>query len=208
MKRFQLFSFDIVESALFKLERSDRSEIPTWLEAFQSFYEEVPLIFAAEIAKLFFDDEGDIPCVPVWKAIGDELVFIAEPGSVRDLDLLTYAFVESVERLNQRLTLKWGLRVHGVCWSFQEGGRNQMIRFRELEDHQKQVLDFIGPDVDVGFRLTTHAKPGCVLTSEEHAELLGERLSVQQVGEKILKGISKSPYPLLQINCCSDLFDA
>ena len=83
-----------------------------------------------------------------------------------------------------------------------------MIRFRELEDHQKQVLDFIGPDVDVGFRLTTHAKPGCVLTSEEHAELLGERLSVQQVGEKILKGISKSPCPLLQINCCSDLLDA
>lgn len=204
MKRFQLFSFDVVESAAFKLERSTGDESPQWLESFQSFFEEVPLIFAAEIAKSFFDEEGDIPCVPVWKAIGDELVFIAQPESVHDLDLLTLAFVESVARVNDRLNRKWGLRIHGVCWSFQEGGKNQMIRFRELEDHEKHVLDFIGPDVDLGFRLTTHAKPGCVLTSQEHAALLSEQFSVQQVGEKVLKGISKTPYPLLQINCCSD----
>ena len=110
----------------------------------------------------------------MWKAIGDELVFIAQPESVHDLDLLTLAFVESVARVNDRLNRKWGLRIHGVCWSFQEGGKNQMIRFRELEDHEKHVLDFIGPDVDLGFRLTTHAKPGCVLTSQEHAALLSE----------------------------------
>ena len=42
MKRFQLFSFDVVESAAFKLQRSAGDESPQWLESFQGFFEEVP----------------------------------------------------------------------------------------------------------------------------------------------------------------------
>ena len=41
MKRFQLFSFDVVESDAFKLERSAGDESPQWLESFQSFFDTI-----------------------------------------------------------------------------------------------------------------------------------------------------------------------
>ena len=80
------------------------------------------------------------------------------------------------------------------------GGRNQMIRFRELENNDAKVLDFIGPDVDLGFRLATYARAGRVLTSLEHSQQLRHNILVQEIGHKILKGISVSSYPLLEIS--------
>ena len=70
----QLFSFDVVGSASYKVLRQGEDDTPTWIAAFASFYEELPLLFTAEIARVFFDEPGDIPEVPVWKAIGDEIV--------------------------------------------------------------------------------------------------------------------------------------
>lgn len=200
MTRFQLFSFDVVGSAAYKTARCMEDGIPGWLKAFHDFFDETPLVFTAEVARSFFDEEFDFPSVNLWKAIGDELVFISEPRSEIELSLLTQSFIRAVRLVNDRLKSKWGLEVHGVCWSFEEGGRNQMIRFRELENNDAKVLDFIGPDVDLGFRLATYARAGRVLTSLEHSQRLLHNILVQEIGHKILKGISVSSYPLLEIS--------
>ena len=194
----QLFSFDVVGSASYKVLRQGEDDTPTWIAAFASFYEELPLLFTAEIARVFFDEPGDIPEVPVWKAIGDEIVFIAYPSSQRELQLLTEACVSTMAKANRHFHDQWGLQIHGVTWSLELGSRNRSIRFRELENNSDAVMDLIGPDVDLGFRLTTHAPSGGVLVTERHAaQLEGSTLKVMQVGQSYLKGISLEAYPLL-----------
>lgn len=196
----QLFSFDVVASGSFKSSREDHDGIPVWLDAFQCFFTEVPLIFTGKIAQQFFDEPGDFPDVPLWKAIGDELVFMSAPANLRELHLLTHAFTAAMAEANQRLHESWGLRIHGATWSFEEGERNLALRFRELEQDANHVLDLIGPDVDLGFRLITHAPAGGVLIPLTHQERLqGSGLQVDLIGEVELKGVRLCPYPLMQV---------
>lgn len=66
--------------------------------------------------------------------------------------------------------------------------------------------DYLGPDIDAGFRLAGHSRPGLMVASMELAELLGKiPLEFQQVrgaivGWKSLKGVwNGSPYPIIWI---------
>lgn len=196
----QLFSFDIVGSAAYKMQRQNEGEAPTWIKAFAGFYEELPLLLTGEIGYLFFEEPGEIPEVPLWKAIGDELVFMARPKSEREVQLLTEACVLTMAKANERFQDKWGLSIHGVTWTLEEGQRNQAVRFRELESNSDAVMDLIGPDVDLGFRLGTHAPIGGVLVPQCHAERLKSgSLHVSQIGQAILKGIRLEAYPLLLV---------
>lgn len=196
----QLFSFDVVGSASYKTLRHGDGTTPEWIPAFASFYEELPLLFTAEIAHRFFNEPGEIPEVPVWKAIGDELVFMARPRSDHEISLLTEACVRTMAKANARFQELWQLQIHGVTWTVQEGSRNRAVRFRELESHADAVMDLIGPDVDLGFRLVSHAPAGGVLVPECHARRLErERLTVMQVGQAYLKGIQLDAYPLLLV---------
>lgn len=200
MTLVQLFSFDVVGSAAYKSDCADEHNNPIWLKAFHEFFEKTPLIFTAEIARIFFDEDGEFPEVPVWKAIGDELVFITYPESSKALQLLTKAFASSMQLADQHFNSAWNLRVHGVTWSFEEGERNLAIRFRELENDQQRVMDLIGPDVDLGFRLVTHAPPGGVLITSCHlARMMPDTITITRIGEAALKGVPSSPYPLLQL---------
>jgi class 3 adenylate cyclase len=196
----QLFSFDVVGSASYKTMRQGTVDPPAWIEAFAGFYEELPLLFTAEIGHLFFEEPGEIPEVPVWKAIGDELVFIAKPQDDRQVQLLTEACIRTMVKANARFQEKWELTIHGVTWSFEQGTRNQAVRFRELESHSAAVMDLIGPDVDLGFRLVSHAPAGGVLVPLCHAERLKNcALNVMPVGQAFLKGIRLDAYPLLLV---------
>lgn len=194
----QLCSFDVVGSAAYKSKRQGTGDRPEWIAAFAGFYEELPLLFTAEIARLFFDEPEDIPEVPVWKAIGDELVFMARPRHDREVELLTEACMTTMAKANARFKEQWDLQIHGVTWTVEEGSRNQAVRFRELESHSDAVMDLIGPDVDLGFRLVSHAPAGGVLVPECHAKrLTSGRLQVLTVGQAFLKGIQLDAYPLI-----------
>jgi class 3 adenylate cyclase len=196
----QLFSFDVVGSAAYKTLRQKEGEPPYWIKAFARFYEELPLLFTGEIGQLFFEEPGEIPEVPVWKAIGDELVFIARPKSEREVQLLTEACVLTMVKANARFEEQWDLSLHGVTWTLEEGQRNQAVRFRELESHSDAVMDLIGPDVDLGFRLGSHAPIGGVLVPQCHAQRLkSSPLQITQVGQAYLKGIRLDAYPLLLV---------
>ena len=202
MTLIQLFSFDVVGSAAFKCNSPADQATPCWLSAFQSFFETIPLIFTAEIAHTFFEEEDEMPEVPVWKAIGDELVFIAYPQHDHAVHLLTKAFSRSMRKADEHFKANSGLRIHGSTWSFEEGSRNLAIRFRELESDSTHVMDLIGPDVDLGFRLVTHAKPGRVLVPRCHLTRLNlNDVTVEPIGEATLKGIQSEPYPLLELTC-------
>ena len=76
-------------------------------------------------------------------------------------------------------------------------------------------IDYLGPDVDLGFRLVAQAGKGLVLLSLGLAEALAalpERRGLQfhYVGQKVLKGVFVGrPYPLILVtlpDCMPELW--
>lgn len=217
-KTIMFMSVDIAEATRFKESVQNSDETPHWLEAFETFFKELPLVLMGQIATTFAAN-AELPEVNVWKAIGDELVFRAQPRSAQDALLITEAFYRTVVTYNVRFFERWPLRLRGCCWAARFPGRNIEFQIREMagtaDADDDNYVDFLGPDVDLGFRLIPHAHSGQVILSLNLAEAIA-RLSDQHdfrfhyIGRDILKGVFMGrPYPLILItlaDCMPELW--
>jgi class 3 adenylate cyclase len=196
-------SADVVGSTAFKGRHS--ADAGTWLEAFSTLFKELPLVFIGEMGMAFLDEE-DMPEAGVWKVMGDEVIFVTMPRSAREAMLATTAFVRTVNDYDQRLAARWPLHIRGTCWAAEIGQRNRRIDIPEMFGGRngEPYLDFLGPDVDTGFRLGAHGAPGEVIISPNLAETIAAvqaddpRLRFHRIGDKPLKGvIAGQPFPLI-----------
>lgn len=196
-------SADVVGSTAFKGHHS--ADAGTWLEAFATLFKELPLVFIGELGMAFLDEE-DMPEAGVWKVMGDEVIFVTMPRSARELMLATSAFVRTVHDYDQRLAARWPLQIRGTCWAAELGQRNRRIDIPEMFGGRngEPYRDFLGPDVDTGFRLSAHSGHGEVIVSPNLVEAIAAaqagapRLRFHPIGEKPLKGvIAGQPFPLI-----------
>lgn len=203
-------SADVVGSTAFKAAAQAEDGSALWLEAFDTLFRELPLIFIGRVAAAAALREH-VPQCGVWKVLGDEVVFIGLPSDLGDAEVLAAAFVQTVAAYDQRLCARWPLRIRGACWAAALGERNRVIEIPEMfagRDGQA-YQDFLGPDVDIGFRLSAHSAPGRVIVSPNLAESLAglaesERLAFHPIGERSLKGVcGGQPFPLLLMSCAS-----
>lgn len=178
-----------------------------WLEAFATLFRELPLIFIGQMAQAFME-EDDLPEAGVWKVLGDEVIFVALPEDAKQAALIATAFTATVSDYDQRLFERWPpLRLRGTCWAAELGDRNRMIEIPEMfGGHDgKPYRDFLGPDVDTGFRLSAHAGRGEVIISPNLAESIlatehAASLSFDLFARKPLKGvIGGQPFPLIML---------
>ena len=112
-KTVMFMSSDIVRSTAFKETHQGTEERPDWLEPFEAFFRELPLVLMGQIAGTFA--EGDVlpKEVGVWRVSGDEIIFCAEPRSADEALLLIEAFYRTVisydaqlfERLRSRCNI-------------------------------------------------------------------------------------------------------
>jgi hypothetical protein len=196
-------SIDLSGSTAFKSQAQGDGESPEWLEAFEAFFREVPLIMMGQIAAAFAM-EDEVPHTGVWKVIGDEIVFMAHPGSAREAQLLTVAFYRTLINYDRKIFERWPLRVKGCCWAAQLSGRNREIEIPEMlgSDGNQPYVDFLGPDVDTGFRLAACGGRGQLIISSNLVHLLAEQedsegIQLHYIGRKVLKGVYNGrPYPL------------
>lgn len=196
-------SVDLAGSTAFKSQAQGDGESPEWLEAFEAFFREVPLIMMGQIASAFVMEE-EVPHTGVWKVIGDEIIFMAHPRSPREAQLLTVAFYRTVITYDQKIFERWPLRIKGCCWAAQLSGRNREIEIPEMlgNDHNQAYVDFLGPDVDTGFRLASCGGRGQVIISTNLVHMLAgmdedEDIRFHYIGKKVLKGVYNGrPYPL------------
>lgn len=197
-------SADVVGSTAFKARSGNAN---AWMEAFESFFRELPLIFVGQIAMQFFDQD-EVPETGVWKVMGDEVVFAASPNSLDSARRITTAFCEAVASFDQRLSERWPLRIRGCCWAAEIGGRNRAIEIPEMlgGSDEHPYLDFLGPDIDTGFRLSAHSRSGGLIVSPNLAEALAAQgqqgdLQYHYLGEKSLKGVCAGmPFPLVLVS--------
>jgi hypothetical protein len=196
-------SVDMSGSTEFKSQTQGDGENPAWLPAFEAFFREVPLIMMGQLAAAFAM-EDDVPHCSVWKVIGDEIIFLARPGTPREARLVTIAFYKTIINYDRKLFERWPLRVKGCCWAAQISGRNKEIEVPEMmgTDSDHSYVDYLGPDVDTGFRVAACVGKGQVIVSSNLVEILAAQeesdgLQFHYTGAKVLKGVySGRPYPL------------
>lgn len=199
-------SVDLAGSTAFKSQARGDSNGPQWLEAFEAFFREVPLIMMGQIAAAFAM-EDDVPQTGVWKVIGDEIVFMGYPRSSKEALLLTIAFYRTVVSYDKKIFERWPLRIKGCIWAAHISRRNRAIEIPEMlgGDEGEAYIDYLGPDVDAGFRLASCGGRGQVIVSSNLVHMFSEMedthgVNFHYVGKKVLKGVyAGRPYPLFLI---------
>lgn len=185
-------SADVVGSTSFKVQaQRERSD---WLEAFATLFRELPLVFMGQVATAFIEHD-EIPETGVWKVMGDEVILLALPDSIEVAAGLTAAFCNTVRQCDARISQRWPLNLRGTCWAAEVGQRNRRIEIPEMFGGRdgSPYVDFLGPDVDTGFRLSAHSGHGEVIVSpnllEPIARLADQPLRFHPAGEARLKGV-------------------
>lgn len=195
-------SVDISGSTQFKQSYSASDSDQSWTTAFEKFFREFPLVLVGQTA-MSIDDAEEIPSINIWKVIGDEIIFNVKINDEIDTFQIVEAFYRAIVAYDAVFFEKWPLRLKGTCWAVELGQRNIELEIPEMDNSRGAYIDYLGPDVDAGFRLCSHGISGNVILSLELAELLarctlerGQRF--HYVGTAVLKGVlAGKPYPLV-----------
>lgn len=193
-------SVDMAGSTQFKARFTDGG---SWLETFRNFFTNFPLMLAGQVGFAFLD-EGETPSVEVWKVMGDEVIFVATPSGAEELVNLLLALLRTMDAYEARFLDDLPLRLKGTAWLADFTGPNIELEIPELSGGEGvRAIDFIGPDLDLGFRVTKFARPACLALSFDVADLVlaagnSNTVSLYLIGAEELKGVMFGrPYPII-----------
>jgi hypothetical protein len=193
-------SVDMAGSTLFKGRFADGGG---WLDIFRSFFTNFPLMMAGQVGVAFLEQD-ETPVVEVWKVMGDEVIFVATPNSAEEMVYLLLALLRTMEGYEQRFLGDLPLRLKGTAWLADFSGRNIELEIPELSGGESvRVVDFIGPDLDLGFRVSKFARPSCLALSLDVADLVlgagnADEAALYLIGAEELKGVMYGrPYPII-----------
>jgi hypothetical protein len=205
-------SVDMVGSTEFKARFHGRGS-ENWLATFEKFFTGFPLHLAGQIAHEFLSDAAT-PEVDVWKVMGDEVIFVAEPSSAEEITGLLCALLRTMRAYEAEHFSDAPLRLKGVAWIADFGSNNIELEIPELASSSShRHIDFIGPDMDLGFRLSKFARPQSLIVSLDVIELLLQAANRDAVelfvaGAEELKGVLFGrPYPIVWLRLAGEPFD-
>lgn len=217
----------------------DRMTGPGWFSAIQGFYFEATHAFlnewSSKRAGSKYPDElyGEAPAF--WKSIGDEVLFTKAIADHRQLATTLACWMTAANRMreflkgeNSSLDVKCTAWLAGFPFRNREAVVNRRPRANEnqvedyyvasgilinefYKDPEKSdlLIDYIGPSIDTGFRLTGFSSHRKMVVSIDLAYVLsmtsfdGEvaRINLHYDGSHSLKGVMGSaPYPVFWIN--------
>lgn len=153
----------------------------------------------------------------VWKLLGDELIYSFEIKSRQQLHSYVSNFLEVLQETDKTdIQEKRSTRIKGSGWVAGFPVRNRVVALPApqlycmdqngnycLNDYPR--LDYLGPEMDAGFRIGKFAHPGLMVVSFELADLLGQAETRDQVkgaivGWEVLKGVWREKhYPIIWI---------
>jgi len=226
-KKRVFLSIDIVESTSAK----DGNTSAEWVEEFAEFLHSVNVLYQHKFSKVIGEHCRDTcekkPCLPkistetqddsperekpayhavhFWKYIGDEVVLTADLFCKNHhASMHVLALAETVRELNRRFGTPGGsgkkLRVKAFAWVGGFPVRN--VELSLYGQKSQKVKDFIGPSIDLGFRLSKFASEDKLVISPSLAYLIlsepGDKTHVPLCfgGMVELKGI-KNRQPLI-----------
>ena len=203
-------SVDMVGSTEFKAKFTGQSA-DGWLGIFRTFFTSFPLMVAGQIGFEFLDEEAT-PAIDVWKVMGDEVLFVTTPQTPEELTSTLMAVLRTMKMYEERHFADMPLRLKGTAWFADFDGPNIEIEIPELSSGQGAHLDYIGPDIDLGFRITKFAKPGIMVLSLDVLEVLlgasnAGAAAIYLMGREALKGVMFArPYPIVWMHDAGEGF--
>lgn len=183
---FIFFSFDLVGSTEFK-----NTQKKEWPEVFARFYESI-----------IREMKAQSPNIKIWKYIGDEVLFYKKLNTRVDLfssipsafEALTSSLKhlknipnETIKPLSIKATV-WCAPVVIVRGELENSlvKKAQNIALSVVYEENNTLKDFIGPDIDTGFRISRYAEKEKLVVSADFAYLLLESVPPKNVNKNTL----------------------
>lgn len=205
-------SADLIGSTSLKSKSIGVDLNPPWLETFENFYYEFPAVFSGKQRLLECNDK-----IEFWKGIGDELLWVAPLEKGEDVITIIRAFKFALNEYNQELESdKKEVRLKGSAWIAGFPITHKKVTLPKNSGH-----DYIGPYIDIGFRLSKFSSQMEMVISVDLAWLiltflLNEK-SFQNERDDLTLWLDKSEqmkgvlngksYPIIWIKCESSLED-
>jgi hypothetical protein len=185
-------SFDLVDSTRFKGLRKD------WPVTIAGFYTTV-------IAKTSTWTDVNLQ---VWKYAGDEVICRAKLTKNTNVSSLVRQVHHTLIELADELSSTMALSVKATAWVAEvvtlvdasgpvasDHYKNSNVVFSPQDG---VALDYLGPEIDIGFRMGTFAERALLTVSIELALLLEGNANIRLCGHHELKGVwDGAPYPIL-----------
>ncbi len=200
-------SVDIAASTAFKA-RSGLTSSLSWIKTFEDLFEEFPRTLYKFYQSLRTDGLRDVERPRIWKFIGDEIVFVADINDHLEIYTHIIAFVSATNAFEREFKQKHHkLRLKATAWVAGFPVMNSIIRISAGEN---EIVDYLGPQIDLGFRLSKHADHRRIPVSLELALFLSaaRKTSPKQNmvwlgfdGTVTLRGVLQNePYPLFWVD--------
>lgn len=205
-------SFDIVNSSQYKEKNKDN-----WLKT-------ITTIFSVLKESVF----SKMPSAELWRVIGDEIIFIVKIADISILaEHIEKAFLiiqeidEKIEKnelsnVEEIYTKNSDIGLQGAAWlamvsdetkddknSATRGCENVFIVYKNQESGNiRRVYEFMGNDIDTGFRIKKFTKKGRLVIGFELAIILSEITLISYclhiIAFKRLKGVwNNKLYPII-----------
>ncbi len=181
-----------------------------WATVVYNFYQAIHTEFVSALGEMNQPEDIHIQLdksFKPWKAVGDELIYAVPCTGRRELHHVVVAFLCAVREVDSKIRKTLGdvravLRIKGAAWV-----AGFPVRNREIALPPDDRPDFLGPDMDTGFRIGKCTRSGMLVVSVELAELLGEcqgkyaPMLGKIVGWEDLKGVwNDQRYPVVWID--------
>ncbi len=177
-----------------------------WASSINSIFNDFHLLFAKNINETIYP----------WKVLGDELIYSFRIDSRENLYKYTLDFLIALRYYDKKLSKENTIRLKGSGWVAGFPVRNRKIimqSFPELYYKNKKGNyekfpypreDYLGPDMDIGFRISKYVWPGFIVASLDLVYLLiqlkkeeKDQFKIYEVGWEQLKGVwNDRPYPI------------
>jgi hypothetical protein len=212
-KSLKLFiSVDIINSTSYKHSYLKENYLSSkWVDNFKEFYEDFPISLQKQYKsldkkKLLKDKKFKYPYI--WKYLGDEIVFVVEIKRFKYLSLHIEALKKAISQRNIKDTKV--LKIKATAWLAGFPVVNQILGNYKVNKKDEVVkktnFDFIGPSIDLGFRISKYSSERKLVISLDLAYLLA-KLTLKEKSyhfyfdkHKETKGIHDGKYPIIWID--------
>lgn len=204
-------SADLINATEFKNILSDITKPLHWIGFMNRFHDDFP----SKLKKYF----GNQKSPEIWKSLGDELIFNLELESAEQAVFAVAAFWQTIHDFNDgavnTLNAKHkgnSLGVKGTAWVANFPYINTQVRISKMNE-KGEIFDFVGPQIDIGFRLTKFADRRRLIISVELTTLMvisqlktETEMKFFYDGRKTLKGVwDNQPYPIIWVSLNNNL---
>ena len=207
-------SVDVVGSTAFKHRKALDGESKPWLKFIHGFYTGFPEMCWRRVTEV----QAEAPPKTLlakpylWKALGDELIFsvpLQHPAYARHyLQAFRLALVEAIEHWT-RGEKPLPISFKGTAWlaGFPVFNSAVPLDVDKPLSPESENFDFVGPLIDIGFRLSKFASARKFVISADLAWLITTQgdtadLRFHYDGREALKGVlNDRPYPIFWIDC-------